>query len=419
MILPVLFSETILGRFLQGVELYILVLYMLIDTFRPKFSKYSKRRNRSSSFHNMSPSVTRVSEMLLGPPRLSAPKFNPMFAEGMPFPDGKEPAQPSESSQSYAARVGTWFLRRPSKRTATETEPERASLWIQDRAERGESPVAESIDEKAGSDAQELSPAEPKQSPIYRDPVYTVVVRDSVATLPQATAAAAAAAAPPEPLPTVPQRVYSRELDKQYLYPSTPTSAQDTASPIHGLYGVVNGRRAPAPAPGSPLGAVTVDAAGDASARSSGISLLLRQQAELDRSIAALQLFSSAGDASPRASSVGSGGTPHGSARFSLSKFPDPPWGRASVASTAAMGGRDSVVLRPEAALQAAMRQRVSVAASLVPPVERTRQQSVPLSELEAGDSFLAPFRRNPRVNSSGTQYEITSFIGRKCCRTR
>lgn len=391
--ITVLFSETVLGRFLQGIELYILVLYMLVDAFRPESTKSPRRRDRSSSFHNMPPGIPRASDFLLGPPRVPEPKFNPMFTEEMPFTEPPKPSQAWEPSLAgYSLRVSNWFGRRPSKKSTTaRATRDFDGVWIQDQAERGMSPVAEVVETPLPEKSFDSIATEPKQSPVAKEPVYaTIVISDPVDPVEVASPRAAAI--------TVPPRVYSREFDKQYLYPTTPNSPSQTDSPIHGLYGVVNAKRPPSV---STTRSMTPDEdprdVFDRSARSSGISGLLRQQEELDKSIAALKLLSGAGDESRRTSSTGTA-TPN---RFSLSVFPEPPWGRASIASAA----------RPvlgSLAIASAQRSRAS-------SPDRPRQQSIPLSELAAGDSdFLLPFRRNIRTASAGTQYEITSFIGRK-----
>lgn len=367
----------------------------------------AKRRNRSSSFHNMPPSATRSSEMLLGPPRLSEPKFNPIFAEGMPFPAGPRTEQMEGPSQSYAAMMSTWFTRKPSKRTPPLT-PAADPMLIQDQAERGVSPVAESVHLQFQQEPPERSPTEPRQSLVYRDPVYTSIVvpdpNDPVDPVDSLDGTPIE-----EAMPIRPPRVYSREIDKQMLHPPTPPSASGTESPIYGLYGKNSSRR-PAILATPPEADEDPRQYFDRSARSSGISMLLRQQEELDRSIAALQIFSQNGDES-RSSSVPSL-TPNGSHRFSLSNFPEPPWGRSSIASTTVLPMQSPNLptrnLSPE--------QPPVVRDSLMPPPERPRQQSIPLSEVDGRDSdLLAPSARPVRTNSMGTQYEITSFIGREC----
>lgn len=398
-----LFTETILGRFLQSIELYLLVLHTLVMKFRfTPSSQMSKRRNRSSSFHNMPPSATRSSEMLLGPPRLSEPKFNPMFAEDIPFPVVAKAEQMDGPSQSYATMMSTWFTRKPSKRTPPRT-PTADPMLTQDQAERGVSPVAESINTQFRQGPQDRSPTEPWQSLEYRDPVYTSIVvpdpNDPVDPVDSLDGTPVE-----EFLPTKPARVYSRGYDKPALHPGTPPSASGTASPIYGLYGK-NSLRRPAVLTTPPEVEEDPRQYFDRSARSSGISMLLRQQEELDRSIAALQIFSQNEDS--RSSSAPSL-TPNGSHRFSLSNFPEPPWGRASIASTTVLP-----IQSPNLPARTLSPEQPVVRDSLVPPTPRPRQQSIPLSEVGARDSdLLAPSARPVRTNSMGTQYEITSFIG-------
>ncbi|GJE86025.1 transcriptional regulator, putative [Phanerochaete sordida] len=389
-ILEQLFSETVLGHFMQGIELYILVLYMLVDAFRPQPT--SMRRNRSSSFHNMPPVMARSSEFLLGPPKVPEPKFNPMFGnEGNPFtePEQAKAPQPWEPSLAgYSLRVSNWFGRRPSKKSiTTATEPASHHSWAHDQAERGMSPVTEAAETPLSEKvAFAANPVEPRQSPVAMAPgVATIVVSDPVDPVDVASPHALTVAVPP--------RVYTRTPDAELLRPVPPRargSLQSTESPVHGLYGIVNTKRPPSAA------SLELDDPRDVfdrSARSSGISGLLREQAELDKSIAALRLLSR-GDDSRRSSSTDAP-SPN---RFSLSVFPEPPWGRASTAST----------VLPAPVLMAVAGHRAETASP-----ERTRQQSVPLSELGMSDADLVPpSRRNMMTASGGTQYEITSFIG-------
>ncbi|EKM60965.1 uncharacterized protein PHACADRAFT_247213 [Phanerochaete carnosa HHB-10118-sp] len=385
-IIELLFSETILARFLQGTELYILVLYMLVDAFRSRSTKFNKRRiDRSSSFHNMPPVIPRSSEFLLGPPKVPEPKFNPMFGEELSFAEPSKPPQSWEPSLAgYSLRVSNWFGRRPSK--STTTQPTRNSAWGQDQAERGMSPVVEGMETALLEKTAAPESMGPLQSPVVKEPVYTaIVISDPVDPVDVVSPQAAAVAFPP--------RAYSRDFDKQYLYPMTPNSMSDADSPVHGLYGVVNAKRPPS------TGSLSLDEdprdVFARSARSSGISGLLREQEELDKSIAALKLLARPEDESKRASSTGS----MSPGQFSLSVFPEPPWGRASIGSVAFSAGRPLVTTSG---------QRAETAFP-----EHARQQSFPLSELAVGDSdLLPPSRRNIMTASGGTQYEITSFIG-------
>lgn len=354
------------------------------------------------------PSATRSSEMLLGPPRLSEPKFNPIFSDGIPFSEVQRMSAPA---QSYTSMVSTWFTRKPSKSNDTRATP-RIDSFIQDQdqdqAERGVSPIAQNAEAQSTRVSLERSPTEPNLSPMYRDPVYsTIVVPDPSDPVDPVDSVEGTPII--EVMPAIPARVYSREYDQQPLYPPNPPSSGGTDSPIYGLYGVNNPRRST-----NDVTQVDEDPRQyfDKSARSSGISVLLRQQEELDRSIAALQIFSRSDEESRRSSATQTV-TPNGSHRFSLSNFPEPPWGRASVASTAALQAQSSEQpTNGSVFVQGSTRDSLS---SPLPPPLRPRIQSLPSSEVDQRDSeLLASSARDVRINSSGTQYEITSFIGRK-----
>ena len=385
------------------------MLYMLVDAFRQPTSIGIKRHNRSSSFQGLPQAGSTPSAYLLGPPKLAEPKFNALFGseDRTPFQEPERTEEPVQTS--YVTRLSSWLARRPSRSNRTDASGEHGNLWSQEQAERGNSLVSESIQAKV---SHQSSPAQQG---------ITLEVRDSgqEALEPKVTEPKPIITVSSEQIPTAtpllasPPRVYSRDMDKQYLYPSTPNSSLETSdSPIHGLYGIVN--------PKSPMLTDVFQTEedprqlfnSDSSARSSAISMLLRQQAELDRSIAQLQLFSQTGNDSRRTSS--SGGTPKGSVRFSLSKFPAPPWGRESVVSEVPASEQ---IIAPMTQLSPEITQQRALMVDSPQPSTQPRQQSILSSGFSPRDSTLLspmPASRNAKTASNGTQYEITSFIGRK-----
>jgi len=150
------------------------------------------------------------------------------------------------------------------------------------------------------------------------------------------------------------------------------------------------------------------------SARSSGMASLLRQQAELDRSVAELQLFRD----SEAPTETGAGGKTIESLRsdFTLSNFPRPP----SEAITATNYGDDETdigdrgVSRDVTSLSEFMK--------LPPPNLKAsadfrfsgRPLSFPSALRVSRDSSLLGASERTIMNSGGTQYDVTSFIGGK-----
>lgn len=179
-------------------------------------------------------------------------------------------------------------------------------------------------------------------------------------------------------------------------------------SPIYGLDGVrYQGQPSPLSRPSS--------------VRSSGMESLLRQQAELDKSVAELQLFSGSVSASsgmglsvPRenAESVRSD--------ISLSNFPEPPLDSLPRLADVGVSGVLTASRQdfPSQKRQAdAMLPSVPVIAR--PPrldsltVQSRRRQSFPsINPRSSIDSAMLGVDGRTVINSGGTQYDVTSFIG-------
>ncbi len=417
-----------MGRFLQAIELYILILYVMIYTFFhlrhiPSMPVPTRRINRSSSFHGLPPAGSPDSGFQIQTPYVSTPDLVSAIQRRQPY-DEAEKSQRSyrpsliNTRASSISRISTWLIPgRFSRRGFPLGSPGIANdrLWNQDDAERGMSP---DDDGKMQRDSFDQSLTEPKQSAKYQDPMFTAILRGSGST---GDLLSARKSSPALPSLTVPPPALYRTSGADFVMPPTPvSSARLTDSPIYGLSGVIRpARRPPSPAEQTqPIDDPYTYF--DQSARSSGISGLLRQQAELDRSIAALKLFSEITEASEsQRSSVETVvlDTPKpvsaSQSDFSLSIFPEPPWGRASVDTV-----RRSAPTQADADINAAAADLASLGEQdfglLAPPVmlgasgDHSRSLSIPFSE--TGD--VETSGRSPRTDSAGTQYEITSFIG-------
>jgi hypothetical protein len=158
-----------------------------------------------------------------------------------------------------------------------------------------------------------------------------------------------------------------------------PPSAAES-SPVYGLNGIVRGSSA---VPSS------------INSRMSDLSSLFRRQAELNKSIGGLLLFSKRDSKSPADSD------------FSLSIFPEPPSVKTS------FGPKEMGAAKGELILD-------NTTFSLVPPTMPAagghgRQPSVPQSMQGSEDGVLLGAGRD-RFPSNATRYDVTSFIGGTSC---
>lgn len=195
--------------------------------------------------------------------------------------------------------------------------------------------------------------------------------------------------------------------------------ARNTDSPVYGLNGIVVST-APAPAePESPIlsrrpvssvaPSLTSTPERESVDSLNSFDELLRQQTELDRSIAALRLFSPTTTVTnlppppepqvkitpdyDRTLSVSSGKSASNRSEFSLSIFPDPPLAAG--------------VLPAEPAPQGRGREAPFPSRARLPP-SRIPQSAISTND----DDFPTPVQM--RFGSQGTQYDVTSFIGGK-----
>ncbi|KAI0094628.1 hypothetical protein BDY19DRAFT_988447 [Irpex rosettiformis] len=434
-ILQFIFSETVLGRFLQAIEFYILILSTLISTFYHLRNiratpAVKQRRNRSSSFNNIPAGASISPELVIPPPRLPSTDLTLAFQRQL-APDHSRRPSVNRQSSSYALRLSNWIGRRPSQRN----ERDRDDLfWMQNQAEKGNSPV--DIDVKIPTTlAYDLSPLESEPSPSYKVPpqAYANASVD-VPTIPKSILAISEQKPPGPIVVSTRARIRFSDGGGQTLDLAPPPTGQYAQtrmeSPIFGLNGIVNAQnvadaveRPPSTAEDDPRTFF------DNTPRSSGISNLLRQQEELDKSIAALKLFSNdpSEAASARRSLSGFSDTRRASSSVrsieSLSNFPIPPWGRASMASlktrnTSTETVRQSPPGLPPASMQSSSETSLGtidnlLAAAATEPMPLLNvpghrvSPSVPSSEI--GDDLLGS-AASGRINTGGM--EITSFIG-------
>ncbi|KII93240.1 hypothetical protein PLICRDRAFT_121653 [Plicaturopsis crispa FD-325 SS-3] len=456
------FSESILGRFLQAVELYILIVFLLISTFydlRDIETPSPADRGISSETFRGLPDTARVSTFRISPPNIPTLKSDELRVSrrstslanlaniGIPPPASLAPPMPERRASSTISRISSWVAdKRASRRRSDE-----ARLWDQNQAERGASPpMGEAYDRT--SEPMYNSPQNdgPKMAQGYQDPMYT---NDTVTPAPRPPFAQPPVSAfsvdtmdesPRPPLPKLNTGIAPS------AYRQTVSPVQPSAFSVSSYYTKdyagddrKSMRLAPPVPPfvprdtGSPVYGLERSSLRDRdrlSRRSTinSIEDLLRQQRELDKSIATLRLFSprdsaigfpddlreekkDIGDSSSSASAslsrsaslAGQVKPDSGSARseFSLSHFPPPPRLEEAPALPSAPILRNRASEVPAA--------KMAAPDVLSPPVRPfAGGQVLPGSPRRESEDTIRATSREPRVNSSGTQYDVTSFIG-------
>ncbi|KAF7307176.1 hypothetical protein MIND_00511200 [Mycena indigotica] len=450
------FSETTLGRFLQAVSTYALLTNLLVFTFYnvPLYKEppVVNARKRSSFFVGVMPKSAELfaNFQLMSPTKAeksdSVVAIAPTESPERPFPAAYD--RPV-SRESRISRIGSWMLM--PRRKAPRPPSGQQKLWNGDDAERGistqvrsASPAGTDIDDVIVlsprvqvledkkpraprvkiEDPPRVRPSEEKQRP----PLSIKTADPGLIAVPATTLEVATPSSGTRPYTGVSFASYygmatTSQLTMPTIVPGLDSrSTSTTDSPVYGLDGIIpKSSAAPQPAaPESPTLSVGTKAPSPRltssplsmsdQARNSGNSLdeILRQQTELDKSIAALRLISSPTspdsifqpppepiESSERAKftrsiSVSSGKSNR--SEFSLSIFPEPPPAAAALPESLIAGGG----------------------------VRARRQSLVPISAamsdlLTDGEGISTPGTPTPahgRFNSAGTQYDVTSFIG-------
>ncbi|TFK41025.1 hypothetical protein BDQ12DRAFT_678762 [Crucibulum laeve] len=378
------FSESTLGRFLRAVEIYFLIVYSLIVTFYPVGHPLLRDERPQSVDVTMDnqPEKSR-------PPSILIQRHS---GESQQQPAYLELTQPPRTSTLTSWIMPRRFSRRPE---IVDPDPE---LGLP-------SAVPHILNDNPKKINSYLSGDRPRSSALVLDTSISPAVRPSE-----------------RPVTEVSLSYYTMERLSQNLTPIPiyETPDRETDSPVYGLEGIILRRDMQEKQPSEPQ-----------HNRSQNDSLtsfdeLLRQQTELDQSIAALRLFSPQSTQIPAVdkpaiqsrpsinpqdgsqnrslstvTSTSTGQKPEsasGRSEFSLSNFPEPP---AVV---------DNVEASPS---------RFLAKASDVPrarplqedsPKDNDHQQSIGNVSLVAPSS--SRFGGTPKSDSGGTQYDVTSFIG-------
>uniref|UniRef100_A0A0W0G2L2 LIM zinc-binding domain-containing protein n=2 Tax=Moniliophthora roreri TaxID=221103 RepID=A0A0W0G2L2_MONRR len=399
-----LFTETTLGRFLQAVELYILILFILISSFYKVPVRPARPRGPNTASY-----VVSTEEK----PPIQSPGTIPPSSDREEYPGNTQDIwSQRRSRQSDNSRLSSWiFARRSSRR------PPSGVRWLvnPDDPELGSIPKVQLADAigtegNAGPEIEVINTDQFRPPPPLTIDTQTVETRDD--------ASISSPVSREKRHSTVSFSYYGIDDGPRMSNPIPATILADESrfgaeSPIYGLNGIVNARSAKH---------ASTAAASQGSV--SSIDELLRQQNELDKSIATLRLFSTSvpselepepepepeietdqrvrsamlAPSRPAFASTLTARTfsTHSSSpsEFSLSSFPEPPQPANQIPPPSDRGS--SVPLRIKRNTQTRHRETLSDDPSLGPP------PSLPTS----------PTRQGGRFDSAGTQYDVTSFIG-------
>jgi hypothetical protein len=365
------FSETTLGRFLQASELYILIIFVLVVAFR-----YAPRKSASLEGRN-NINLSEIEEKGGSVPKPDMFSIPPPVTSAYSYLDNLRRRSLSRMSSIVAIRQ--FSMRTPSDKPSFPSGEEEP---VEEVSKQGEEITTVPMGSRRAPHPPSLVDMDfALQSP-----------RDGYV--------------PPSPPSVPPQRV-------SYTF---------TEATIPSYYGVPSSRSRQAPAspsirptihdtaPNSPQVGETPQARPISAADS--FEDLLRQQKELDKSIAALRLFSprssltslptpslsivpslpSVRNAQEDSQSSQKHSSTSARSEFSLSNFPEPPGIHETEVAT-------SPIISTRSQLRA---QRKS----------RLHGGSLTSQIASSIDDILPPFARSNQFDSGGTQYDVTSFIG-------
>ncbi|KAG1867916.1 hypothetical protein DFJ58DRAFT_117324 [Suillus subalutaceus] len=442
------FTESILGRLLQAVELYILIVFMMIlHFFRHKKTHVISQTRDSALLRVKLPEQARESTFRLSPPAVSTPRVTTLFSSENQSRSTN--ADAARHSVLATVRYAPWVSWSMSHGQSNQDE-EKTRLWDQNEAGKG------AFDPSQGSAGnQSMTSAASVTDRVSTE--WKDIVNDSVPSFPRLSILDAQSASTgsrngsmssgqiwhavradvstrPHPLKlqttslvTIPATATSSNENGVTVIMTAPPDPPAQDSPIYAIKGFT-----PQP-PQVPSRQCS---------SSTSIEALLELQNELEKTIATLRLFSpgapishsptSTSPSSPSSSRSDSNQTDQlrqsssTSARtlsdFSLSNFPSPPW----LASRApSLPPSPAVKLRSKEDRRARLRlgqDSISDTLGLPPPripAALADMPSSPRSDLTSDTPYQEDNRilpadawRSYRTDSGGTQYEITSFIG-------
>lgn len=453
------FTESILGRLLQAIELCILIVFMMILHFfrHQKTSAISKIRNLALLQVKL-PEQPRESTFRLSPPVVSTPRVTTPFSSEN---QGRSiNVDVPRHSVLATVRCAPWVSWSMSHGQSNQDE-EKAKLWDQSEAGRGAFDLPDVAQGSVGNQSMtSVASVTDRVSTEWKD-----IVNDSVPNFSMLDAQSASTGSRSDSMSSgqiwhavradIPNRPHPLKLQTMSLItiPATATSTNE-----NGVDVIMTAPPDP-PAQDSPIYAIKgftpqpsqVPCRKCSSTRS--LEELLELQNELDKTIATLRAFSpsapishsptftSPTSTSPNSTFENSPSSPRSDSDqadqsrqssstdvltlsdFSLSNFPSPPWLASRAPSLPAP--LPTVKLRSKEDRRARLRLgQDSISDTLGLPLPRipaalADMPSSPRSDLTSDSPFGEDNRILPAdsgrfysSNSSGTQYEITSFIG-------
>ncbi|KAF8078481.1 hypothetical protein FPV67DRAFT_1465417 [Lyophyllum atratum] len=393
-LVALVFSETTLGRFLRAVEMYILILFVLVTAF------YKIPSDPASLQNDPGRSFIRISEKPQVPPLRVKPPIPPLVTSLGIIPRRRSTNEPRRPSIATSlSRLSSWVLPHIAERRSSLER-----IYIEDR-ELGMAPGESAV---AHTDSTRAKAEDTPKPPIRIDTNLASVDTNSEEH---------SAVSKDRPWTAISIPSYYG-IPTDYPPPPPGVLTRETDSPVYGLNGIIVRTRDQAGQP-RPHSNISFDE-------------LLRQQTELDKSIAALRLYSSEATSSPtdvlppqpavipvsttpktasspktRSNSVSTnsylGRKPDSASNrseFSLSIFPEPPAVSSDESPTSSklerFVGRARTLRREPVADKANEVTAIKVVGEGSPslPVSPTRYEGT------------------PRLESAGTQYDVTSFIG-------
>lgn len=445
---------------MQAVELYSLILFVLISAFYKMPVRSSvvaelvRRRLTAAGFgdieatpgdNNRQSQLSMVQAPYSMPTGMGASTDNdnsrPTVSSNRPSFTQRISSSSIFSSRLMPRRGGSGQVRGFGNAPTVGDAADQRRLWDKNAPDASPSPSGQRSFRASLEQTPEQTPIAPtRDAPGWKDPVFTSVMPTTRA---ETSNPASGTIKGKERRASLPQIVvpddasqYTNDRFSTLLRPSQFSyNRDDTESPVYGLDGIIrnlqqNDKTA------APMGSDF------SSARSSGMESLLRQQQELDKSLAGLRRFSTTSTNRMPVSRIQYDSL---QSDISLSNFPSPP---AFLKSIAMSDSESSIVpnsLRaieedrayiPETEAGRSKSMAVSaisdnsmivddVAFQLVPPrmpaalaelPGRSQNQSIPSISRESLDSVLGETNtgRAVRLGSQGTQYDVTSFIGGK-----
>ena len=401
-VLPtVKFTETMVGRFLQGINFYLLVLSSLLAVFMPPWTCNS---GRVPPFRPLSPKPP-VSSFNISAPNVSTPNLSAARSRvnsainPQPRVDTPSSTKMTEWLAIQGRRLSN-ISRRGSSQVGINDQ-----LRKQNQAEQGLTTFWENASEdtdvfwKVYGNHDSYLGTDTPQPPATERPKLEALrfgrgLLNSVSSRFSGLDISA------------PQQVYRRSWQVD--------------SPVFGLNGIIR------PSIDEPAVRSQTSVTITGPDRDSDISDLFRKQEELDNSIAALGLLEGSPDpviypTSSKQSAEPS--TTHTRSDCSLSYFPKPPW------VTHPHPDNPDESRQIPSPVQGTKPSRLDLQSvnvddvpfELVPPrmpasmSEHNRSLSLPISE--TADSEVLMSARPTRFDSQGTQYDVTSFIGSRFLR--